>query len=357
MADEDRTPGRPLAELLAPRARRFSFFQLVRLLELCSREAARVGYGGPASAEVLRFRPDTSMAFPASDVADLESIASPDKAKELSRITTTFLGLYGSTSPLPSFYAEEILWMDEDQSRVRDFLDLFHHRLLSLFYRCWSKYRYHVQFEYGERDQLTPCMFALIGLGTPLLKEETGLPEPLRLLHFAGLVNQQPHSASALEGTLSDYFDDLPVEVEQCTGRWVSIKRGQLASLGMRNCRLSVDCSIGLRVFARRGNFRIWVGPLTYQQFLLFLPDQRKHETLRRIVKLLVNDRLEFDTAFRVLQPPRLQLLSKGLESSMARLGWTTWLFSEPPGKDREETVVFSRAALEGARKEVRRSA
>ncbi len=357
MADEDRKSHRSLAKIIAPKANLFSFFQLVRLLELCSKGAARVGCSGPASAEVLRFRPDTSLAFPASDVASLELIRSTETGTERYRITTTFLGLYGASSPLPSFYSEEVLWTDDDQNRIRDFLDLFHHRLLSLFYRCWSKYRHYIQFEHGENDPLTPSLFSLIGLGSGRLNEETGFPEPLRLLHFAGLITQHPHSASALEGILNEYFDGLPVEIEQCTGRWVPIASEQLASLGEKSCRLGMDCSIGQRVFARTGSFRIRIGPISYQQLLGFLPDQQNHRTLRSLIDFFNTDHLEFDTAFSVLQPPLLQLLSKGPETSAARLGWTSWLFSEPPGKNRKETVVFNPASLQGAGAYARRSA
>ena len=345
MAGEDRTSHHHLAELLIPRARRFSFFQLVRLLEQCSSGCARVGYGGPASSEIIRFRPDTSLAFPATDIAELELAGETGTETDRYRITTTFLGLYGSTSPLPSFYSEEILQTDEEQNRIRDFLDLFHHRLLSLFYRCWSKYRYHVQFEYGEKDPLTPCLYSLIGLGPRPSYDETGMPEPMRLLHFAGLINQQPHSATALESILSGYFNSLPVEVEQCTGRWVRIKKEQLASLGVKNCRLNTDCSVGRRVYARTGNFRIRIGPIHYQKFVEFLPDRENHRTLRAIASFFATDRLEFDISFQVLQPPRLQLLSKEPENSCNRLGWTSWLLSEPSKKDKKETVVFNRAS------------
>jgi len=343
VADENRTTDRSIAEMLAPRARHFSFFQLVRLLEKCTRNSTRVGFRGPAHDEILRFRPDTSLGFPASDISELECITTPGTDREHYRITTTFLGLYGSSSPLPSFYSEEILWNDEDQSRTRDFLDLFHHRLLSLFYRCWSKYRYSVQFEYGEDDPVTPNLFSLIGLDSHLSSRETGLLEPLRLLQFAGIISQQPHCASMLESILSEYFDGLPVKVEQCTAKWVKIKEEQRSSLGRANCRLNMDCTIGHRVYARTNSFRIRIGLLPYEQFLDFLPDQPNHRILRSLTYFLITDRLEFDIAFEVLQPPRLQLRSEPRENSQARLGWTSWLLSKPSENDRKETVVFSR--------------
>jgi type VI secretion system protein ImpH len=192
---------------------------------------------------------------------------------------------------------------------------------------------------------ITPRLFSLIGLSPNLSQSETGIEAPLRLLQFAGLINQQPHSATALESILSEYFNGLPVEVAQCTGRWVSIKIEQLASLGMKNCRLAENCAIGRRVYARTGNFRIRIGPIHFQQFLEFLPDRQNHRTLRAITDFFATDRLEFDVSIQVLQPPRLQLLSKNPEDSGNRLGWTSWLLSEPSEEDREETVVFNRAS------------
>jgi len=224
---------------------------------------------------------------------------------------------------------------------VRDFLDIFHHRLISLFYRCWCKYRYPIEFEHGKDDLITPRLFSLICLGSPALVQATGLPDSWRLLHFAGLFHHQPHSASDLERILSDYFDGLPVEVEECIGRWVPIRQEQMPELGRRNCRLGVDCSIGKRVFGRMTSFRVWIGPCDHERMLDFLPDQDDHKALRHIVDLFLNDPLEFDIGLRVRGLLRLQLESDEPPRVAPRLGWNTWLFSSLPEKNREETVVF----------------
>lgn len=340
MAAQDWSHDDRLAGALADRARRFSFFQLVRLLERGPRSTARVGMSGPAAAESLRFRPEASLGFPASDVAALEPLPATRMAPERTRITTTFLGLYGSTSPLPSFYSEDVLWDDPEHARVRDFLDIFHHRLISLFYRCGCKYRYPVEFEHGRDDPITPRVFALLGLGSPTLVEATGLPDSWRLLHFAGLFHHQPHSALDLEQVLGDYFDGLPVEVEECTGRWIPIRDEQRPALGVSNCRLGVDCSIGTRVFGRMTSFRVWIGPCDHERLLDFLPGQDDHRVLERLVELFVNEPMTFDLGLRVRGLRRLQLSSGPHERAAARLGWNTWLFSDAPATDREEVVV-----------------
>lgn len=344
MAAEDRSDDDRLDETLAGSARRFSFFQLVRLLERRARPAVRVGRGGPASGECLRFRPDSSLGFPATDVTNLEPMAPTDAAPARARVTTTFLGLYGSTSPLPSFYSEGILWEDPDNARVRDFLDIFHHRLISLFYRAWCKYRYPIEFEHGKDDPISPRLFALIGLGSPAMVNATALPASWRLLHFAGLFQHQPHSALDLERLLTDYFDGLPVEVEGCTGRWIPIQADQLAALGLRNCRLGADCTIGSRVFGRMTSFRVWIGPGGHDRLLDFLPGEANYRVLVRLVELFLNEPLTFDIGLRVRGLPRLRLASAGPSRGAPRLGWNTWLFSDVPDGDREETVVFGGA-------------
>jgi type VI secretion system protein ImpH len=341
MAPQDWTDDNRLVEALAGRVRDFSFFQLIRFLEKHSRCEVRVGGAGPAEGEHLRFRPETSLGFPSTDVVAIEPVSASQGSPARLRITTTFLGLYGSTSPLPTCYSEEILWEDPDRSRVRDFLDIFHHRLISLFYRCWCKYRYPIEFEHGKDDPITPRLFALICLSSPALVQATGIPDSWRLLHFSGLFHHQPHSAADLERLLTDYFDGLQVELEQCTGRWVPILQEQMSSLGRNCCRLGVDCSIGKRVYGRMTSFRVWIGPCDYDRMLDFIPDQDNYRVLCRIVNLFVKDPLEFDIGLRVRSLPQLRLDSEAPSRRSPRLGWNTWLFSNLPEKEKEETVVF----------------
>lgn len=350
MAGQDRQPDHPVTGVELGDARRFSFFQLVRLLQRHAGITARVGHQGPAKAEVLRFRPNTSMSFPASDVAEVTpGDDKPDRPHRFN-LMTNFLGLYGSTSPLPSFYSEKILWQDREKNSVRGFLDLFHHRLISLFYRCWAKYRPAVQFEYRGDDRHTPRLFSLIGLGTQEARDKAELPDTLSLLRYVGLFNQQPHSASALEAILTDYFDEVAVRLQQCTPRWVKIVERQRARLGQANCRLATDCSIGARALGRRGSFRVWLGPLPYSRCLEFLPDQQGARVLGRLIRLFAPDHLDYELGLRVLKVPRLKLTTRGKTVSRARLGYTSWLHSKAPGSADEENVVFGPDSLHAAR-------
>ncbi|MFY9268605.1 MAG: type VI secretion system baseplate subunit TssG [Candidatus Manganitrophaceae bacterium] len=350
MGTPDRPAGDPLKEKPFPSAERFSFFQIVHLIERYYRPVAPVGGGGPASEEVIRFRPEASLSFPSSDLAEIEEIV-PEGPEGNGRtrylITTRFLGLYGTTSPLPTFYTEDLLRRESDDETVRHFLDLFHHRLLSLFYRSWAKYRYHVTFDEGK-DPFSRRMFGLIGLiglGTPGLSERanqadrTAFPA-VRLIRYAGLLTQRPRSAAALEGVLNDFFHGIPIQITQCMARWVAIPAEQRLRLGRANGHLGIDASLGEKVLGRATDFRITLGPIGYSDFKRFLPGETSLRSLQSLVDLFVSDRLRFDIALQLngSEIPPLRVAAGG----EARLGWTTWLATKPPVSDRAQPVVFS---------------
>jgi type VI secretion system protein ImpH len=341
MAAEDWSTDGPLEGRPLEEAEQFSFFQLVRLLERYHQPRARVGGEGPASAEILRFRPDVSLGFPASDVVAVEEIPAVDEHPARVRITTSFLGLYGSTSPLPVFYTEEMLRRDPDEDPVRAFIDLFQHRLISLFYRCWEKYRYHIQFEEEGKDAFSRRMFGFIGLGTAGLADRVGVPAA-RLIRYAGLLTQKPRSAAALEGMVSDFFGGIPVHVVQWVARWVTIQPEQRIRLGWMNNRLGVDASLGEKVLSRSAQFRVVLGPMRYGAFLQFLPDEESFRMLNALVVLFLNDPLEFDIELQVYGEEilPLQLKSEG----GGRLGWTTWLPTERFTDGRARSVVLERS-------------
>jgi type VI secretion system protein ImpH len=325
-----RPPNHPLIERLLEEGHRFNFYQATGLIERSMPQATPVGGTGPAAAEALRFRPDPSLGFPAGSIETIEQVDGRW------RINATFLGLYGVDSPLPTHWSEDILHEQSYDTTVRDFLDIFHHRVYSLLYRLWAKYRFPVQYRGTEQDQLTDRLLCLIGLGSPEIRRETGLPV-VRLLRWAGLFVQQPRSAAGLEVLVSDWLGGVPVTVHPAVGRWMPVAPGDRTRLGVRNSVLGQDALLGDQIHDVTGRFGLEIGPVDSASYGALLPDGEEHARLNRLVRLYTSDPLEVELNVRLQGPDVPDMV---LDSARPPgLGWTTWLKTGPVG---DQDVVFS---------------
>jgi type VI secretion system protein ImpH len=299
-----------------------------------------VGGRSSAAEESLRLKPVVSMSFPDADLLAVEASKVPGSARRRYSLTTSFLGLYSSDSPLPNYCTENLFWKENHQEAVRDFIDIFHHRALSLFYRVWEKYRFAVQFRHLGTDEFSKRAFSLIGLGTRQLVNSTGLPS-VRLLHSAGLITRRPHSADTLAGLLKDYFSIPNIEVKQCVIRWVKISASQTNRLGKRNCGLGRSLTIGAQVRDRRGKFRVVIGPLPLRDYLRFLPVSSDYAVLINLIRYCVSDRLDFDVEVKLqtAEVPRLGLSSK----TPLNLGWTSCL----PRPTKDPAITLRQPAVQ----------
>lgn len=329
MAADERTGATRLIQDLTEGARGFSFFQVVRLLEASLPDKVRTGHRGPVRDEAVRFRPNLSFGFPGSDVERVERV---DSGGPPYRVTVNFLGLYGSSSPLPAFFTEDILDEDPDDAPQRDFLDLFHHRVVALFYRCWRKYRHQVGYLAGAADETSGRLYALAGLGMPELREGLGVDRE-RLLAYMGLLALRGRSPAKIAGVLGDYLDGVPVQVEPFVLRTVRLGPEALNYIGRRHCRLGRDFVLGSRVRDIAGKFKVVLGPLSLKRLLRHLPGAPDHAPVRGLVRLMLREPLAFDVTLRLKadEVPRWDLVSDG----PCRLGWTTWLGKRPHGEAR----------------------
>jgi type VI secretion system protein ImpH len=334
VADSAGTTDPALTSALEKEGFRYSFFQAVRLLQQRDPQAPRVGHQGPPDRESVRFRSALHLAFSTSDIESIREVPRPDGGRR-HEITANFMGLYGTVSPLPIYYSEDLLFQEEG-SLQREFLDLFHHRLLSLFYRAWEKYRYAVQFTGDSSDFYSRRLLTVLGLDPEGRTGETPVPL-LRFLGLAGLLTQVPHSASSLRAMLGDYFGGIPVEVESCVGRTLPIPDDQRNRLGAENSILGRDLCLGTRVLDRSCTFRVELGPMDLEDFLSFLPPGSRTPQLRRLVDHVNGDGLDYEVELSIRREaiPPLQLSSR-----TAMLGWSSWLGQAEGSESRVRFLV-----------------
>ncbi len=344
MASESGNAVHALIRELEEHPRDFSFFRAVWLLERAQRDAVNVGHLGPARDESVRLRPTADLAFPSADVSTIETRPDDEPGPRFG-LSTPILGLYGATSPLPCFYSEEILHSERlgEEDPARLFFDVLNHRLLSLLYRAWAKYRWSFVFEAGGRDPISGYLMAWLGLAQPELRDRAGVA-PVRLLRYAGLVQQRPHNAAALAGIVSDHFGGVPTRVEQCVPRWVTIAEPDRSRLGLSNSTLGSDIVVGETILDRSGKCRISVGPLDYETFQHLRPGGSGHEEACALARLLLPDRLAFDLHL-VLERSAVPPARLACGDGATQLGVVSWLVSGPADEDKGVNFAPAQAA------------
>ena len=323
-------------ELLRREPYRFEFFQAIRLLERIAPDRKPLGrFTNPAD-EVARLGAFPSLSFPASEI---QSIDWPEG--EPPSLAVNFMGVTGRQGPLPHFYTTLILARLRAGDRtLRDFLDLFHHRMLSFFYQAWEKYRFAVSYERGERDRFSHHLLDLIGLGTLGLQERLAVPDDA-FLFFAGILGQRPHSAHALELLLNDYFE-VPCKVIQLVGGWFRLDETTECCIGERSTpseQLGLGAVVGDEVWNQQARARIRIGPLDLENYLDFLPNGSAYEPLRSLLRFWTNEEIDFEVQLILEREevPRCQLGGEG--DSAPQLGWVTWMKSKPMERHPEETI------------------
>jgi type VI secretion system protein ImpH len=314
----------------------WEFFQAVRLLALLTPERELVGGAVDPMREIVRFRTRPSLEFPASQVYALARVDGDARPPEM---TVNFLGLTGPLGVLPHAYTELLI----ERARYKDtalwqFLDLFSHRFVSLFYRAWEKYRFAVAYERTGEEPVTENLFSLIGLGTAGLRGRLGVPDQA-LLFYAGLVGQRPHSASAVEAVLSDYFG-VPIALEPFVGQWLQLEPENLSRLGAKNSELGATLVLGERVWDRPSKFRLRVGPLDAVRFTTFLPPGPAFAPLVALARFLVGLELDFDVQLVLAKNDVPGIRLGGGARSLPMLGWTTWLQTGPRAADADDVVL-----------------
>jgi type VI secretion system protein ImpH len=330
----------------------FDFFQAVRLLERFFPERASVGKFTHPETEVARFGAHPSLAFPASQIQsmswpgdDLPGATWP-KNKPV-HLTVNFMGLTGPEGVLPNPYTTLLIErLRSNDAAPRDFLDIFNHRMISLFYRAWRKYRFDVACEQGERDLFSRHLLSLLGLGTDGLRDRQAVSDDT-LIYYAGLLAQRPRSAQALQQILADYFE-VPVRIEQFAGGWYRLDHETQCNLSEgknQSGELGFGAVVGDEVWNQQSKVRIVLGPLTLDRYADFLPDGTSYEPLGAWVRFFSNDEWDFEVQL-ILEREQVPACTLGAEgTSGPQLGWVSWVKSVPFKRDPDDTVLALRAA------------
>lgn len=286
---------------------RFNFFQAIKLIEDKYPKRPRVGHLGPFDKEVVRIAPSTDLCFSPTDIHRIERTEQED-GQTIWNLYENFLGLYGPNAATPIFIAEMIAQCPEDDDALRSFLDIFNHRLLSLYYRAWKKHNLAASIEAGWGDPVSVALGAMIGRD-PLTPPTDWLIPPERLLRYANYFSSSNRPAAGLESLLSDYFELDTVRVIQFVPRKFrsrSLRQSQLGGTG----KLGESFVLGDTINDITGQYKIRIENLSRKEFDSFQPGTHRFGELRFLANLYTRHQLDF----------RLELVLKPGEGGPARI-------------------------------------
>ena len=323
MGSEKRQPNSPIEERLFKEFHSFSFFKAVDLLEKLSPDKKLLGQTPDPRQEAVRFSVKPGLAFPPSEIGGIF----PGDEGSPARMEVAFMGLIGPSGVLPHWYTElAIARRREKDFTLAAFLDIFHHRLISLFYLAWKKHQFPATYLPGAHDKLSGYLLSLTGLGTRGLRGRIGLPEE-SLSFYSGLLSRQIPSAVAIESAVA-YYSGTPISVEQFIERTIPLGPDDQTSLGAANAKLGMDAVCGSFVRECQTKFRVHIGPVDLTTFLRFLPAGDLLAPIFSLVRYMVGIEYEFDVRLYLKRedvPPCVL----GARSPVAPLlGWATWIKS-----------------------------
>ena len=336
MVAQDRTAARAvrLGRALQKEPYRYDFFQAVRKLECVNLDKPRVGWSLRPVDDPVRLGQQPSLAFAASALASYELA----KNGRPPRLSGYFFGLLGPNGPLPTHlteYAYDRLRNAHDPTFAR-FLDVFHHRMLTLFYRAWANARPTVSFDRPEGDWFGVYLATLFGLGMESLRNRDAVPDVAKL-QYAGLLACQTHHAEGLQAIIEDFFR-LPARIKEFVGAWMDLPKNGRCRLGQspETGTLGLTAIAGARVWGCQQKFRIVLGPVDFAHYQRLLPGG---DSLRRLVALVRNyigDELNWDLNL-ILKREEVPALKLG---GSGRLGWSTWLGRRPAESDADDLML-----------------
>ncbi len=316
-------------------AKSYDFFVTVGMIERLFPEAARIGGEGPYAREPVRFRHDPSLVFNTADVSTIAWREVPRSAEDaLSpkrhrfEITTTFLGLSGAASPLPLYLSEEIAQAQDTDLIRREFLDIFHHRLVSFVFRIGVKFDIAREHATDGSDEWSKRLLATCGLDAWSRRRPKHIPL-WRLLRLAPVLGSQVRSARAIEVALKDLcgeaIGDATVEVLQFAGGWVPLDADQRTLLQNRNSVLGRSSVLGVQCYHRGGKAVVVIGPL-HENFRRFLQDGDMYPAVCELLGMMVNEPIEFELDLVLAEHARPPFLL-GVDAG-GKLGTDSWLSS-----------------------------
>jgi type VI secretion system protein ImpH len=324
---------KPIADnLLSSQLRgRLTIVQFVQFLRCLQRDSGtRIGEEIRLSNQPVRLVPDVEPAFPVSELSWWQEGSTESPRPTLA---VNFFGLFGPSGVLPNHYTQLI----QERLAIKDrslleFLNIFNHRILCMFYQAWEKHAFAVSMETAVASQrkatVTEALWALVGNRLPASRDRLSF-EDTSVLYYGGLFASERPSQESLRASIED-FTGFRTEIENLVGQWLRLAPEDQSRIGtfplgeFAGNSLGIDTIVGELTWNIENRFRVRLGPVGWNDFNDYLPSGEMLRPAFDFARRFVGPQWDFDIQILVFAEE-----VRGVQlhpQQPFRLGWNTWL-------------------------------
>jgi type VI secretion system protein ImpH len=299
---------------------RYGFLSLMRRIG-ANPEIDPIGTAARPSAEPFRLGQQPSLAFAPREIASVGEL------NGRLHVRLFGLGALGPNGPLPLHVTEIAREREENRHdpTLSRFLDIFHHRYLTLLYRAWESAQAAAGLDRTDDERFSFYIASLTGQDTDEISTRA-LPAHAQLAGSPNLL-REARDPDALRMTLEHYFG-VPVRIEEFVFHWIEVAREEQTHLGELSASsiMGDGAMLGEQVPDRQYRFRLIVGPVSLDDYLRFTPHGAALPELVDWVRAFVGFEFQWELELRI----RAECASGAVIGEEQRLGWSGWLGNSP---------------------------
>jgi len=301
----------------------YGFFALMRRIN-ANPACDPVGAAILPRTEFFRVGQKPSLIFAPSEIADAEL-----KNGKL-HIRLYSLGMLGPNGPLP-IHVTEIAREREEHRRdptLSNFLDIFHHRSLTILYRAWASAQSAASLDRPDYGRFSRYIGYLSG-ASPRNDRMVSLPQHAHLALAPPLV-REARNPDALAGSVAHHFG-VPAQIGEWEQHWTVLPPELQCRMGeaSMSARLGRGAILGERVPGRQHRFCLALGPLDIERYHRFTPRGQDLLRLVAMVRASVGHEYEWELELRIKPDSATPVVLGGGQ----QLGWSGWLGESPTGE------------------------
>ena len=331
---DDSLTASPFWRQLVKQPYQADIFAVLRWIDSRRKNGAKLGRAARPHFDPIRLGQEPSLTFAASTIANVNEGSDTRPP----RLNIYSFGLFGPNGPLPlhmTEFARDRLRRYSDPTLVR-FADIFHHRLILLFYRAWADAQPSVSMDQADADRFSTYVASLIGYGQPAMRSRDAISDHAKLFHAPHLL-RQTRNPEGLTKILAGYLK-VPVAIEEFIPHWIALSRPEQTRLVNfnGNNRLGVETVLGERILDAQHKIRLRIGPMSHARYDEMLPGEKTVEQIAAWIRNYVGIEFIVDIQLVLLKDevPRARL------GSTSKLGWTSWLGERRAQADADDLVI-----------------